>query len=92
MSENSEELAGERIYLGNPVDFVAEELDADNSLGGRYGENLERVSPHPEFVSGEVFIIALVLELDKLLDKLVSAFFHSRSEGDYHITVIYRVA
>ena len=46
VSELSDGVAGERVDLADPLDFVAPELDPDRLLGvGR--EDLDRIAPDP---------------------------------------------
>ena len=59
-----DELAGDRVDRGDPLDLVAEELDADAALLVRR-EDLDRVAADPELVADERHVVALVLELDE---------------------------
>ena len=67
-----EQLTGERVDLGDPLDLVAEELDADDPLlRGR--PELERVATHPEARASEVGVVALVLQVDEVAQHRVAA-------------------
>ena len=67
-----EQLARERVDLGDPLDLVAEELDADDALlRGR--PELERVATHPEARASEVGVVALVLQVDEVAQHRVAA-------------------
>ena len=90
--QNRLKLACQRIDLGDAVDLVAEKFDADYRIIGRRRKNLHHISSDPEFVSDKIDIVALILQLDKLFDELVAAFFHSRAQRNYHISVINRVS
>ena len=60
-----QELAGQRVELGDPLDLVAEELDPDEGLlGGRL--ELEGVAADPEPRTAERRVVALVLEVDEV--------------------------
>ena len=60
-----QELAGQRVELGDPLDLVAEELDPDERLlRGRL--ELEGVAADPEPGAGEGRVVALVLEVDEV--------------------------
>ena len=60
-----EELAGQRVELGDPLDLVAEELDADERLlRGRL--ELERVAADAEPGAAQRLVVALVLEVDEV--------------------------
>ena len=65
--ELSRDLAREGVELDDAVDLVAEELDAEGLLlvGG---EDLDRVAADPELAPDEVDVVALVLDVDELLD------------------------
>ncbi len=60
-----EQLAGERVDLGDPLDLVAEELDPDDPVLGRRDE-LEGVAADPEAGPLEGLVVALVLEVDQV--------------------------
>src|SRR3954452_8206383 len=60
-----EELAGQRVELGDPLDLVAEELDPDERLL-RGGLELERVTADAEPRALEGRVVALVLEVAEL--------------------------
>ena len=57
-----EQLAGQRVELGDPLDDVAEELDPDERLLRRRLE-LERVAPDAEPGAAHRLVVALVLEV-----------------------------
>ena len=60
-----EELAGQRVELGDPLDLVAEELDPDERLlRGRL--ELEGVAADTEPGTGQRLVVALVLEVDQV--------------------------
>ena len=58
-------LAGERVDHRDPLDLVAEQLDAHRRLlvGGVH---LDGVAPHPELAPDEVHVVAVVLHVDEL--------------------------
>ncbi len=58
-------LAGERVDDREPIDGVAEHLDAQHRLlVGRM--DLDGVAPHPELAPPERQVVAVVLEIDEL--------------------------
>ena len=66
-----EHLAGERVELGDALDLVAEELDADDEVVvGRL--ELERVAAHAEPGARQGLVVALVLEVDQLAQHAVA--------------------
>ena len=66
-----EQLAGERVELGDALDLVAEELDPDDELLRRRLE-LERVAADPEAGAAERLVVALVLEVDEVAQHSVA--------------------
>ena len=68
----SEQLAGERIDLGDPLDLVAEELDPDDPVVGRRPD-LEGVAADPEAGALERLVVALVLQIDQVTQDGVAA-------------------
>ena len=67
-----EQLAGQRVQLGDPLDLVAEELDPDEAvLRGRL--ELERVAADAEPGAGQRLVVALVLEVDEVAQHGVAA-------------------
>ena len=66
-----EQLPGERVELGDPLDLVAEELDPDERLL-RCRLELERVAAHPEAGAGQRLVVALVLEVDEMTQHRVT--------------------
>ena len=62
-----EELAGQRIEFGDPLDLVAEELDPDDRLLGRRLE-LQGVAADAEPGPADGGVVALVLEVDQVAE------------------------
>ena len=60
-----EQLPGERVELGDPLDLVAEELDPDERLL-RCRLELEGVAADPEPGAAQRLVVALVLEVDEV--------------------------
>ena len=60
-----EQLAGQRVELGDPLDVVAEELDPDEDLL-RCRLELERVAADAEPGAAHGGVVALVLEVDEV--------------------------
>ncbi len=62
--ELAEELPGERVEAGDPLDLVPEELDPHRGLLVR-GVQLDRVAADPELAADQVLIVPVVLEVDE---------------------------
>ena len=60
-----QELAGQRVELGDPLDHVAEELDPDERLL-RGGLELEGVAADAEPGAAQRLVVALVLQVDEV--------------------------
>ena len=67
-----EQLAGQRVDLGDPLDLVAEELDPDDPIV-RGRADLERVAADPEAGALERLVVALVLQIDQMAQDGVAA-------------------
>ena len=67
-----QQLAGQRVELGDPLDLVAEELDPDERLLRRRLE-LERVAADPEPGAAQRLVVALVLEVDQVAQDGIAA-------------------
>ena len=86
------EFARDIIDLGNAVDFVPEEFDADDRFLGIGGEYFHHIPPHAEGVAGKFDVVAAVLDLGQLFQHIVAAFFHAGAQGQHHVAVVDRVA
>ena len=71
------DLARHGVYFTNPVNLVTEKFHPYSVFVGVGGVNLHRVSPYPEFIAHKINIVAFVLQIDKLVQKLIAVFFHS---------------
>ena len=60
-------LAGERVDHQDPLDLVAEQLDAHGGLVVRRVD-LDGVAPDAELAADEVHVVAVVLHVDELLE------------------------
>ena len=65
-----EHLAGDGVHPGDPLDLVAPVLEPHDRLLVRR-EHLEGVTPDAEGPPGEVHLVAVVLDVDESLDRLV---------------------
>ena len=69
--ELAHELARHGVDLGDELDLVAEEGDAQGVLGvGR--EDVDGVAAHAEGAAREVVVVAVVLDVDELADEVVA--------------------
>ena len=84
--------AGNGVDLGNPVDFVAEKLDADGPSCPVGGVNFERVSPDAEGISREVHVVALVADIRQAAHELVPLARLAGAQADDHVFIVDRVA
>ena len=86
-----EELAGQRVELGDPLDDVAEELDPDERLlRGRL--ELERVAADPEPGAAHRLVVALVLEVDQVAQDRVAPVLAADPELEHGRAVVDRGA
>ena len=86
-----EQLAGERVELRDPLDLVAEELDADDDLG-RGRADLERVAADAEPRPRERGVVALVLEVDEVAEHRVAPVVPADPELEDRRAVVHRRA
>ena len=61
------DLARHGVNFTDSINLVSEKLHPYSVFVGVCGVNLDRVSPYPEFVSHKINIVALVLQIDKLV-------------------------
>jgi len=85
-------LAGEHVELREPVDLVAEHLDAHRRIVRRRREDVDRIPMYAERVAGEIHVVPQILHPhqpreDRLLRDLLP-----RPERQPHGAVILRVA
>ena len=86
-----DDLAGERVQRHQPLDLVAEELDADRVLLVD-GEDLEGVAPDPERAAGERHVVAGVLDLDEAAQDRVAVVLLPHLEPEHPVDVLLRGA
>ena len=86
-----EQLAGQRVELGDPLDDVAEELDADERLL-RCRLQFERVPADAEPGAGERLVVALVLEVDEVAQDRVAPVLPADPELEHGRAVVDRGA
>ncbi len=84
-------LAGEVVDLDDPLDLVAEEVDAYDVLAVRRLD-LEHVTPHAELGAAEGRVVALVLEIDEVAQDPVSPIRPTDLEADDRRAVVDRRA
>ena len=64
-------LAGDLIDLGNQLDLVAKELKPQRMLGiGRI--HVDDIAAHAEGTTCQIIVIAIVLDIDKRMDKVIA--------------------
>ena len=80
--------SGERVYLGNPIDFIPEKFHPDGSFAASRRKNFHRVPPNTELIADEVNIVAVVLDVHQFSEKGVPLDFHSRAQGNHHAAVV----
>ena len=84
--------AGHGIDLADAVHLITEKLHPDGSLAGIGREDFHHIPAHTEFITDEIDIVALVLDLHQLADQLVPVFCHALPQRDDHVAVIDGVA
>ena len=84
--------AGDRVYLGNAVYLVPEELYAYGFVVGIDREDLHGVAPDEEHIAVEGDIVALITYLDELFQQLVPVLLLAGAQGNDHAGIVYRVA
>ena len=64
-------LSGQVVDLHDPLDLVAEEVDPHDVVAGHRRE-LQHVAAHPELGTGQLRIVALVLQVDQVAQHAVA--------------------
>ena len=90
--QNARRRAGDNVDLADAVDLVPEELDPDRLVIRVGREDLHRVAADAEHVALKGDIVALIADLDELLEQRVKTPHLSRTEGDHHVGVVDRIA
>ncbi len=81
--------AGERLKERNLFDLIAKPFHANPFLAvGR--EDLQRVSAHAEIPTGEVHVVAIVLNVQQLTDHRVAIEFDATIQNDQAVFVLLR--
>ena len=84
-------LAGDLVDLVDGLDLVPPELDADGMVGvGR--EHVQRIAPHAEGAALLLVIVAVVLDVDELVDDLVAVHLLLLVDEHCHAGVVHRRA
>ncbi len=86
-----QQLAGQRVDLGDPLDLVAEELDPDDPIVRRRPD-LERVAPDPEARPLERLVVALVLQIDQMAEDGVAPVLAAAAQAEDGRAVVDRRA
>ncbi len=84
-----QQLAGQRVDLGDPLDLVAEELDADDPIVRR-GSDLEGVAADPEPGPLECLVVALVLQIDQMAKDRVAPVLAAAAQPEHGCAVVDR--
>ena len=85
-------LARHDVKLENPVDLVAEELDAYGAVVVPRRENLDDVTAHAELPALKRNVIALIADRDKLAQNRVTVDFLTFMERQNHLVITFRRA
>ena len=83
---------GDRVYLGDAVYLVPEELYPYRLVVGIDREHLDGVAADPEHVAVKGDVVALVADFDELFQKLVPFLLLAGTERYNHVGVVDRVA
>ena len=86
-----DDLAGDRVQRHQPLDLVAEELDADRVLLVDR-EDLEGVAADPERAAGEGHVVAGVLDLDEPAQDRVAVVLLAHLQPQHPVDVLLRGA
>ena len=92
MIQKAHGCAGNRMDLGNPIDFIPEELHANGIVIGVSQPNFQRITPNAEAVSLKSQIVALVLKLYQTAAQRIPIPGVSGAQRDHHIGIIDGVA
>ena len=92
MGKGAFDLSGQGVYFAYTVDLVSEKFHSYGVFHRVCGEDFHNVSPDPEFVSGKVNIVALILYVHKAAKQIVSVHFLTRAERNHHIFIVNRIA
>ena len=90
--QNALRYAGDGVDLGDAVNFIAEELNADGAPRPVGGVDLQRIAAHTVGVSDKVEVVALVADLGQLAHERVPVVFHAGTERNDHVFIVNRVA
>ena len=71
LTDMVDDVPGNRVEGGDPVDFVAEELDADGQLL-IHGDDLHGIAAHAEGAACEGDVVALVLHVNEFAQQRVT--------------------
>ena len=83
----ADDLAGDRVHDQDPLDLVAEELQAHGPLLVRR-EDLEGVAPDPELAPDEAEVVAVVLDVDQLAQHPVAVVALAALEPQHLVAVL----
>jgi hypothetical protein len=85
-------VAGERVYLADAVDLIAEKLHPDGAVLPVRGPQLHRVAADAEHVALKGDVVALIADLDEPPQKLVPLQLRAHPEADHHFFKVLRLA
>src|ERR671911_2050949 len=83
----ADHLAGQRVQCQDPLDLVAEELDAKRKLLV-HRDDLERVATDPEGATGEVLVVPGVLDLDQPAQERLAVALFPDPQPDHPVEVL----
>ena len=92
VGEVAEHVAGDDLHLGDALDLVAKQFDAQGFFVGGSGDDLHHVAAHAEGTAFLLKVVALVLYLHKPAQKLVAVDDHALAQRDGETLVLLRVA
>ena len=90
MSDHIQDFSRKRINLRDPVNLISEEFHSICYFLRIRRKYFHNVSPDPECAPFEIHIISVILNLDQLLQHLISVLYHSGAQRDYHFFIIDR--
>ena len=79
------------VYFGNRLDFVTPKLNANGIVGiGR--KHVKRVAAHAKRAARQLVVVAIVLDVNKVVNDIVALGRHLLVQKDRHASVVHRRA
>ena len=92
MIQDPRRLPCDHVDLADSIHFIPKELDPDGAIIGIGRENLQRVAANPKLVALKSDVVALIANVDQLMQQLVKISCLTRAERNHHIGIVDRIA